>query len=262
MTDLGPLPLRPEPGRCPACGGVDLRRLVEQTAPVHTSKLLADRAEAIAYPRGVIRLEICASCGLMTNSAFDAPGHDYSASYEETQAFSARFMEYARDLAGQLVERHALEGRPVLEIGCGRGDFLQLLCEATGGAGVGIDPSWRFEELEGPAGGRITVTKSVLRAGSRRSRLRRSSPAATRSSTSMRSRSSSQSYGPRWTGSRRRRSSSRSRTRGASCARRRSGTSSTSTAPTSPPARSHGPSGRRASRRRRSSSGSTTSTSC
>ena len=36
---------------------------------------------------------------------------------------------------------------PVLEIGCGQGDFLRLLCEATGSTGIGIDPSLRDEHV-------------------------------------------------------------------------------------------------------------------
>jgi SAM-dependent methyltransferase len=140
-------PTSPPAGACPACGHGELRFLFEQQAPLHTSTLLDDRDAALAYPRGTIRLEVCLGCGFMTNTAFDAPGHDYSASYEETQAFSGRFVEWSRGLAQSLTDRHALRGKPVLEIGCGRGDFLRLLCDATGSTGVGIDPSLKDEHV-------------------------------------------------------------------------------------------------------------------
>jgi SAM-dependent methyltransferase len=131
---------------CPACGGTELRLLLEQVAPVHTSKLLDTREAALGYPSRPVRLEVCVACGLVTNTAFDAPTHDYSASFEETQAFSPRFQAYAGELARALTERHALVSRPVLEIGCGKGDFLERLVGETGAEGVGIDPSWPADE--------------------------------------------------------------------------------------------------------------------
>ena len=36
-----------------------------------------------------------------------------------------------------LAARHALAGKRVVEIGCGRGDFLELLCRRTGAEGIG-----------------------------------------------------------------------------------------------------------------------------
>ena len=44
---------------------------------------------------------------------------------EESQAFSPEFQRFAAALASDLVEGHRLEGRTVLEVGCGKGDFLQ-----------------------------------------------------------------------------------------------------------------------------------------
>jgi hypothetical protein len=136
--------------------------LEQHGVPVHTSTLLATRAEAVAYPKADVCLFVCASCGLITNSAFDAPGHDYSSSYEEVQSYSPRFRAYAADLARALVDRHALVGRDVFEIGSGRGDFLRELCMATGGAGYAVDPSFREGELDGPAADRITVVRAFF----------------------------------------------------------------------------------------------------
>ena len=158
----GPLPVRPPAGLCPACRAPGLRLLLETSAPVHTSVLLDSREAAQEYPRGPIRLELCEACGLVTNTAFDAPGHDYSASYEETQAFSARFQEFARGLAATLAERHELRGREVLEIGCGRGDFLLQLCDTAACSGIGVDPSYREEQLEGPAADRVSVRRAFF----------------------------------------------------------------------------------------------------
>lgn len=139
--------------------------LEQRGVPVHTSTLLESRAEALHYPKADLRLLVCHACGLITNAAFDAPGHDYSASYEEVQSFSPRFRAYASELARTLVERHSLEGRDVFEIGSGRGDFLLELCAVTGGAGYAVDPSYREERLEGAAADRISVERAFFTPG-------------------------------------------------------------------------------------------------
>lgn len=130
--------------------------------PVHTSVLLDTREQALGYPRADLLLAVCEECGLVTNTAFDALQHDYSASYLEVQAFSPRFREYQAELARVLVERHDLERRDVVEIGCGRGDFLLEFCARTGAAGLGIDPSFRESRLEGPASERVAVVRAFF----------------------------------------------------------------------------------------------------
>lgn len=124
--------------------------------------MLASRDEALRYPRGRIELVLCEACGLITNTTFDAPGHDYSASYEETQAFSPRFQLYARNLAESLASDHDLAGNDVLEIGCGRADFLLALCDVANCQGFGVDPSFREAQLEGPAASRVQVERAFF----------------------------------------------------------------------------------------------------
>ena len=44
-------------------------------------------------------------------------------------------------MAADLVNRYRLHEKTILEIGCGRGDFLRLLCELGHNRGIGFDPS-------------------------------------------------------------------------------------------------------------------------
>jgi hypothetical protein len=44
-----------------------------------------------------------------------------------------------------LVARFGLAGKDILEIGCGKGEFLLLLCKGGRNRGVGFDPSYRFD---------------------------------------------------------------------------------------------------------------------
>ena len=142
---------------CQACGAEHPELLFEQAGvPTNSCLLLPNRDAALAYPRGDLRLTFCRSCGFIQNSAFDPGLVEYSSSYEETQGFSPRFRQFARQLAQHLVGRYAVRGQTVLEIGCGKGEFLALMCELGGNRGVGIDPSYLPERLHSPAADRLT----------------------------------------------------------------------------------------------------------
>lgn len=147
-------------GACPSCGADGLVIFHEQEGiPVHSCQLVATREEALAFPRGSLRLGFCAACGFISNTAYDPAPQDYSLSYEETQGFSPRFLEFARDLAERWVDRYGLRGKEVLEIGSGKGEFLVLMCELGAARGIGIDPSFVEERLASPAADRITFIK-------------------------------------------------------------------------------------------------------
>ncbi|MGQ0571078.1 MAG: class I SAM-dependent methyltransferase, partial [Armatimonadota bacterium] len=116
--------------------------------PVLCNVLYTTRKQALSAPRGDIRLASCTVCGYVWNAAFDAALVQYGARYENALQFSPRFQDYAKALAAHLVERHDLHGRHVVEIGCGDGYFLNLVCELGGNRGLGFDPGYR-----GPSAG-------------------------------------------------------------------------------------------------------------
>jgi hypothetical protein len=124
--------------------------------PVHSVLLMATREEAVAYPRGDIALGLCEACGFIANLAFDPSKHEYSAKYEETQGFSGTFNAFHRALAERLIERHGLRGKRMIEIGCGKGEFLTMLCELGGNTGIGFDPAYIPERNTSAAKDRIT----------------------------------------------------------------------------------------------------------
>jgi SAM-dependent methyltransferase len=127
---------------CPSCQASDLTSVYRQEpVPVHSCLLLPSREQAERFPRGAIRLVLCNNCGCIWNTEFDSSLTAYAGNYEDSQAFSPRFREFAHELAEELVERYGILGKRVLEIGCGKGDFLLLLCELGGNRGVGIDPA-------------------------------------------------------------------------------------------------------------------------
>src|SRR5688500_1519897 len=106
---------------CPACGAAGLEAFYEvPQVPVNSCINVDTRAEALSYPRGHLRLAACGSCGFVCNTRFDR-GLEYSSRYEETQAFSGTFNAFAKRLVQDLVTRHGLRDKTVLEIGCGKG---------------------------------------------------------------------------------------------------------------------------------------------
>ena len=127
---------------CPACAQGELESFHRQEGiPSHSCLLMDSAEEALRFPQGTIDLGVCPSCGFIANAAVDESLQAYAANYEETQGFSPRFREFADELARDLVERHDIHGRQVLEIGCGKGEFLAALCEIGDNRGVGIDPA-------------------------------------------------------------------------------------------------------------------------
>jgi SAM-dependent methyltransferase len=135
-------PYRPL-ARCPVCGvpaGGPI--FTAGRVPVLCNALFATVEEARRAAVGSIDLVLCDSCGLIWNAAFDQSAVAYSPAYENSLHFSPRFRAFATDLARDLVRRHALTGRTVLEIGSGKGDFLALLCDAGVARGIGYDPSY------------------------------------------------------------------------------------------------------------------------
>ena len=113
------------------------------------------REEALNYPRRDLRLAACPDCGFVYNAIFDHTVHEYSAKYEETQGFSPTFNAFARDLARRAVEKYDVRNKTVLEIGCGKGEFLVLLCELGPNRGIGLDPGYDPARTESEAASRI-----------------------------------------------------------------------------------------------------------
>ncbi len=150
---------------CPSCSATDLVPIYEATGiPAHSCLLMESRDEALAYPTGDLRLAWCGRCGFATNLAFDAGLNAYSTRYEEVQTFSPTFNAFAAELVTRLVEKRGIRGRNVIEIGCGKGEFLLELCERGDNRGVGIDPSFVPGRGEWNAGGRARFVNELYSA--------------------------------------------------------------------------------------------------
>ncbi len=142
---------------CQNCGAQAISTFYEvENVPVHTCVMLSTRQEALRFPKGKIVLGFCKDCGFISNVAFDSSAVNYSSIYEDQQCFSSTFNVFAEGLAKRLIEKYNLLDKKILEIGCGKGDFLTLLCELGNNRGVGIDPAYVKGRIHSKASDRVT----------------------------------------------------------------------------------------------------------
>jgi SAM-dependent methyltransferase len=137
------MPLSTGPGQpCPICTGYNYTTFFAlDKVPTQDGMLWKSQAEALAAPTGQIKLAFCAACGYIGNVAFEPQKIRYDQDYSFSLYFSPTFRGFLTDVATRLIERFNLRHKRVLEIGCGEGDFLRLLCQLGPNQGLGVDPS-------------------------------------------------------------------------------------------------------------------------
>lgn len=151
---------------CPSCGSTKTEQFFElRGLPVRGVEIFENPADARAMAIGDQRLALCHGCGMMFNASFDPNLVDYRLHQEESQHHSPRFVAYARELAGDWVERFSLRGRGIVEVGCGKGDFLREMLRAGTGHALGIDPSFTADEIGAEFVGRLEAITDEFRTG-------------------------------------------------------------------------------------------------
>ncbi|HEY5705650.1 MAG TPA: class I SAM-dependent methyltransferase [Terrimicrobiaceae bacterium] len=147
---------------CPNCNRGRMEDFYEVgNIPVHSVLLMPTRERALDYPRRDLKLGFCPKCGFVANTIFDPTVHEYSTSCEESQGFSPTFNAFARSLAKRWVKQYHLQGKSVLEIGCGKGEFLVQMVEEGMARGIGIDPAFVPERLNTSAPSRFEFIQDL-----------------------------------------------------------------------------------------------------
>ncbi len=127
---------------CPSCYSPGMSPFYEvKNIPVNSCMMFSNSEEAINFNRGNLILGFCKNCGFISNMCFNPDLLDYASLVPEEQGFSSTFKAFAQRIALRLINKYDLHGKRIMEIGCGRGDFLALICELGNNSGVGIDPS-------------------------------------------------------------------------------------------------------------------------
>ncbi|MGE3841719.1 MAG: class I SAM-dependent methyltransferase [Vicinamibacterales bacterium] len=127
---------------CPICDAASYRPFFERRdVPTQDGRVWRTRHEALTAPTSGIRLALCHACGYVGNEWFDPLAIRYDDDYAFSMFQSQVFREFLTHLAGDLIERLDLRGRTILEIACGDGAFLELLCGLGHNDGLGVDPT-------------------------------------------------------------------------------------------------------------------------
>jgi SAM-dependent methyltransferase len=145
---------------CPVCQSSEWEPFFPlPNVPVYCNVLWERQQAARQCPKGDIELAICHSCGMIANVAFDPALVSYDPHYENSLHFSPRFQNYADTLARRLIKTYNLKGKTVIELGCGKGEFLALLCRLEEVRGIGFDPTY----VNGGPGSDASSSISVIR---------------------------------------------------------------------------------------------------
>ncbi len=111
-----------------------------QNLPIFQNKMFANHESALACPKGDVRLVQDDDTGLIFNDAFDAGLLRYDADYQNEQAYSGVFRDHLVEVQ-VIIHRHFAD-KSLLEVGCGKGYFLEVLLQA--GYNIkGIDPAYQ-----------------------------------------------------------------------------------------------------------------------
>ena len=129
---------------CPLChsAGVQLVYSVD-AIPLFQNKVYADAESARQALTGGVALEQCTSCNFVFNSAFDSASMAYDADYQNEQANSEYFQAHLANVLN-IIRPHVDGNQKVIEIGCGKGHFLDMLV-AEGFDVTGFDPAFEGE---------------------------------------------------------------------------------------------------------------------
>lgn len=103
------------------------------------NRVYPGREAALASPRGDMVLVQDTGTGLIHNAAFNPELVVYDSEYQNEQAYSPQFRQHLEAVA-DIVERQ-LDTSMVVEVGCGKGYFLELML-ARGARALGFDPTY------------------------------------------------------------------------------------------------------------------------
>ncbi|MGH1479320.1 MAG: methyltransferase domain-containing protein [Geminicoccales bacterium] len=154
---------RPTKAGCPACLGsetVDFFSVDNQ--PVNVGVFYDTYLDAQSAPRGNITLAYCMSCGFVHNREFDTSKNLFEPGYEVALHHSATFRKFISGVAERLIDRFELNGKRVVEIGCGDAFFLRTLAALGKNDCIGIDPTVAVEGAQAIEQGSLRLIRDYF----------------------------------------------------------------------------------------------------
>lgn len=126
---------------CPLCQERKLSLIYRmQDIPVFQNKVYSSREDAKNAQTANVSLMLCQHCGFVFNSDFNMNIMNYDTQYQNEQAHSVYFQDYLNDIV-RLFLRKDFHKKRIIEIGCGKGYFLEKL-QKHGFDITGFDPAY------------------------------------------------------------------------------------------------------------------------
>ena len=125
---------------CPCCRkNLNSKVLfTHKRCPVLNNVVYHSPKEAQSCSVGSVNLIHCIECGFVFNESFDKSLIFYDESYDNTRKYSSIYKNYLTYLS-EICANYLNNDDIVMEIGCGKGDFLKNLSDTTGCKAVGYD---------------------------------------------------------------------------------------------------------------------------
>lgn len=131
--------------KCDACGGENLASLYTlDKIPAFQNLLFPTKEKARAAQAASVNLTRCRDCDLVFNANFQSNLMEYGENYQNAQDHSAVFRAHLEDIAQRILSNIDKDNEKVIEIGCGKGYFLNMLLE-QGVSVKGYDPTFEGE---------------------------------------------------------------------------------------------------------------------
>jgi len=129
---------------CPSCLSQDHLEIFYQirNTPIHQNQIHDTLDSAVNCKRGNISLTFCHNCGMAFNSQFESGLLEYGEQYNNKQSASEYFRTYLNDTVDLLVHEYGIFNKRILDVGCGNGEFLELLSMKSHSRSIGFDPSY------------------------------------------------------------------------------------------------------------------------
>lgn len=115
----------------------------QQQIPIFQNKVYPTRQESLKVALGRVELAQSQNSGFVFNRIFDPLIMNYDLNYQNEQGNSLIFREHLKSVM-DLLETFDISGKRVIEIGCGKGDFLEMMIHNNLDC-WGFDPTYEGE---------------------------------------------------------------------------------------------------------------------
>jgi ubiquinone/menaquinone biosynthesis C-methylase UbiE len=117
--------------------------------PVQQNNLYKTNQEAKNCLKGDLRMTFCSDCGFVYNAAFEPKLMKYSSDYNNTQEASGHFLDHLKTMKKRMIKA-GVTNSAIVEVGCGKGYFLETLIEDLNlnNQAIGFDPSYEGDLIK------------------------------------------------------------------------------------------------------------------